>query len=150
MPQIVCQQVDGTAQFDGAVGQGQWLFSQYNNLPRSTGITIALMSYIEDGTGPPPLTVAVAFYAVAPAAPNALHRIPLGLGDAKKGELLNIVTGNAEAKFCGLLLPREPGDGGAFWSIICLTKEKAHDARACVEWVTCPLPETDGRDSPDR
>lgn len=147
MSGVECQTLADATQFDGlTVTTGLFRFTRWQEIPRTTRVVLTALSYVELDDGVP-LTTNVQFWAVKPGG-LATEKMPLGDGTAAGG-LLDI-NGDARLRLCGIVLPREPGDGGIIWDVQVLTQNKTETATACLDFVLCPYPDTNERDSPDR
>lgn len=138
------QKVLGAAQFTGVAGAGEFDFAFLDLIPRTTRVVISAVSYFEATAGPV-LTTDVDVWADLIAV-DVLNHMPFGRGLAAEN-LLSPLTGNAELRLCGLLLPRVPGDGGAHYQVRVVTTNKTQDAVVLVDYYLCPFNETTLRDS---
>lgn len=140
MPATIQQLALGGAQFDGAA-LGVWEFEDFERLPRTTGIAIEFCAYTDGGGGGQ--NFAVTFY-VRPPSGGPLTRVILGRGDT--ASMINPQNSQHEAKFCGVMLPRQ--DTGEWWEVICISTDKTTDGIATVQYRICPHPESLPGDSP--
>lgn len=135
----------GATQFAGTAGFGFFQFStRFSRLPRTTRVVINSVSYSEvfDGVA---LTTNVQVRLVRPGSVPSAYAI---VGRGLAGEsLISPITQNAELRLCGLALFRDAGDVGPFWDLEVLTVNKTEDATVAVDYVVCPFPETNPRDS---
>lgn len=135
----------GVTQFTGLAGAGLFDFStRFSDLPRSTRIVINAVTYTEVQSGPA-LTTTFRAQLTRPLGATTEYAI-IGNGLASDG-LLSPINANAELRLCGLLLFRDPDDAGPFWDLQVFTVDKSEDATVAVDYVICPFPETDPRDS---
>lgn len=135
---VDCQTRAGAAQFTGAAGAGQWTFTSYDALPRTTRVVLSVLGYHAAAGGS---VGDIAFYAVRPGG-AATERVLLGRATAAQ------MTGpgtEGNATFCGKILPREPG-GGVFWQVIAVGSGKDVDASACLDFLVQPYPDTSPED----
>lgn len=143
MSGIVRQTLAGVAQFTGLAAAGLFTFSEYNRIPRTSRVVLTILSYTEIPAGPA-LTTNVQFWAFRPGG-TPTEKVALGDATAA-GDLLD-ANGEARLRLCGIPLPREPGDAGAFWEVRAFTQNKSDDATVCVDFVLSPFPDTSERDS---
>lgn len=136
---INCQTRAGGDQFTGAAGQGLWDFSTQNFLPRTTRVVLSVLSYHAAAGG---AVGQIAFYAVRPGGAPTERML---LGRATAAQMTGPST-EGNLTLCGKVLPREPGDGGAFWFVQAIGSGKDVDATACVDWVLSPFPDTSRED----
>lgn len=135
----------GATQFTGLAAAGLFVFSsRFSALARSTRIVINSVAYTEVQAGPA-LTTTVRAQITKPGGPASAYAI-VGNGLASE-TLLSPINGNAELRLCGLALFRDPGDRGLFWDLQVFTVGKSQPATVSVDYVICPFPETDPRDS---
>lgn len=139
------QKVLGAAQFTGLAGAGEFDFAFLDLIPRTTRVVISAVSYFEPAGPPFPPMTNVDVWADLIAV-DVLQHMPFGRGLAAEN-LLSPITGNAELRLCGLLLPRVPGDGGAHYQVRVVTENKTHDAVVLLDYYLCPFNETTLRDS---
>ena len=140
---VITSTLPGANQFSPVPGIGLFEFTQFNRVARTTRISILTLGYTE--LVDDPITTNLRVFAVRPGgAPT--ERVILGQGLYQHG-LLDPVDGNAYAKFCGLILPREPGNGGQHWSIEVVSSGKANTGTFTLDYVICPNPDTDPSDS---
>ena len=135
----------GATQFTGLAGAGLFVFStRFSALARSTRIVINSVTYTEVHGG---LALSTTFRAqiTQPGGVASAYAI-LGNGLASDG-LISPINNSAELKLCGVALFRDPGDQGLFWDLQVFTVDKSQDATVAVDYVICPFPETDPRDS---
>lgn len=152
MPATLTQIVVGAAQFTGNTdADGLFSFAQFNALPRTTGIIIHSLSYVEIDSGPA-LTTNVQFWSRKNPGGAPVLKVPLGDGTAAGG-LLDI-NGVARLKLCGHVLERNPGQhqsiallNGGFWQIQVITQNKQDTAAATLTYDLCDFPESDLRGS---
>lgn len=135
----------GATQFTGLAGAGLVDFStRYSALPRSTRIVINSVTYTEVESGQA-LTTTVRAQLTRPGGGPTEYAI-LGNGLASAA-LLSPINGNAEMRLCGIALFRQPDRLGLFWNLQVFTVDKTEDATVAVDYVVCPFPETNARDS---
>lgn len=139
------QTLAGASQYDGTPVGGFFGFgTRFSGLPRSTRIVINSVTYTEVQAGPALTTTVRVQITRSFGGPTAYAIVGNGL--ASDG-LLSPINGNAELKLCGLALFRDPGDRGLFWDLQVFTVNKTETATVAVDYVICPFPETDPRDS---
>lgn len=133
----------GATQFTGAAGSGLFTFTRFNNIARTTRVSIIALGYTE--LVDEAITTNLRVFMRRPGGvPTA--KVLLGQGLFEFG-LLDPVDGNAYAKFCGVMLPREPGNGGAHWEIAVVSDGKVNTGSFIIDFVLCPAPDTDPSDS---
>lgn len=140
---VIRARVLGATQFNPSTS-GLFEFAPFSGLYRSTGIVIGLVGYFEGTTGPPLTTDVEVWAQLAGGDPE--DRVPIGSALSSVG-LLNLITGNADMRLCGIELPREPGDDGQFWDVLVATKNKTQNAVVTVQYRITPGPETSTHDS---
>lgn len=136
---VECETITGSDQFTGVAGAGLFDFDQYTRIPRTTRVVLTSIAYTELRQGDD-LTTNVTVHAVRPGG-LPTERMILGRGLASE-TLLDPITGNAELRLCGIVLPREPGDNGQFWQIEVVTVDKTETGSACVDHILSPYPDT--------
>lgn len=133
------QTLADAVQFDGNPGQGRFSFDHLQNLPRTTEIQIDAMSYVEDPPAMGQVTTAVGFGPFRIGSMVGTSRMIWARDNSTMGgDLVNPVTGNAAKTFPGFRLPREPGEGGQWWSLICITFDKSSTASAVITYYLIP------------
>lgn len=153
MVSLRCQTLEAATQFDGTAAKGFWDFSDWDHIPRTTRIVLLSISYHEPN--PVDIALTVNIWLSRPGG-LATERMPLefGLADPAKGNLLNPITAAGELRACGITLPRDLppdiSDPGQHWQLHLETADKVNDATACCDWMLCPFPDTDARDSRDK
>lgn len=150
MPVTLTQTVAGAAQFDAASETtGLFLFRKFWRLPRTTGVVIHSLSYVELDAGPA-LTTEVAFYSRRSISGAPTIKVPLGDATAAAG-LLD-VNGDARLKLCGHVLEREPGAfvsvasiDALFWDVTVETRGKTETATVTLTYDLCDFQESELR-----
>jgi hypothetical protein len=139
---VEVQTLAGAAQFTGLPGAGLFDFSRYDNIPRTTRVVLTTLGYSELFVAAP-LTTTLEFRAVRPGGTPTEFII---LAIATPATMVT-VDGNLLMRGCGIVVPREAGNGGAHWQVTIATTLKLETASATVDHVLCPYTDTDVRDS---
>ncbi len=138
------QTLPGGTNFTGIVGAGLFNFStRFSNLSRSTRIVINSVAYTEIKTAFD-IQTNVRVQITRPGGGATEYAI---VGNGIAAENLIALNDAAELRLCGLALYREPGDGGLFWDLQVFSEMKLHVGTVSVDYLICPFPETDERDS---
>lgn len=134
----------GAIQYTGVANAGLFDFStRYSHLPRSTRIVINSVSYTEIPMGFPIVTT-VRVQLTKSGGSLTQYAI---LGNGVPPGIISPINSAAELRLCGVALYRDPGDKGLFWDLQVFTNGKLNPATVAVDYVICPFPETDPRDS---
>lgn len=138
------QTLAGNAQFTGLVNAGLFDFStRFSDLPRSTRIVINSVSYTES----PALGIQTNVRVQITRQGGSLTQYAIVGNGLAAVSLTSPINGFGELRLCGLALYRDPGDNGQFWDLQVFTEQKLGVATVAVDYIICPFPETDPRDS---